>query len=158
MTANVTPRKCAYTLQWMRKHGAHTRVQMALTSKGLRTSNLPHTFFGLATTRETSGTEHSRHGRDARLPLAVAGVHLARTSAWKQVQGLRTVPGDCLPGGSRDHHAHPPPKLGTVGKRTISCSIRARQARHRPSALPQTSPTSITHDIARLFDANQTVW
>jgi hypothetical protein len=129
-----------------------------LQVKELRTWNLPHTFFGLATTRETSGTEHSRYGRDARLPLAVADVHLARTSAWKQVQGLRTVPGDCLPGGSRDHHAHPPPKLGTVGKRTISCSIRARQARHRPSALPQTSPTSITHDIARLFDANQTVW
>ena len=29
-------------------------------------------------------------------------------------------------GGSREHDAHPPPKLGTVGKRTMGCSLHAR--------------------------------
>ena len=49
----------------------------------------------------------------------------------KAVQGLCKVPGDCLRGGSREHNAHPPPILGTAGKRTTPAGRR-----HRPSIAP----------------------
>ena len=40
VTANVTPSKCAYPMQWVRNPGAHTRVQEASQSKGAENMQL----------------------------------------------------------------------------------------------------------------------